>query len=260
MEIFKTVDISKFQEMIQKVKGNIRDWRVMGVTIGPEVDGSVMRVAKWVKDYFLAWEGMIFVFNKQEIFALIKCGDKVDMVEAKNELMSGLSEFQCQIMVGKISLEGLSTTEMHLQFLTESQSVFNADFDVRKRREDRQDRIFYIIDDDMFVRGLLRSALARYGRSIEFPDATGIIDRYLEDFPDAVFLDVHLPSASGLEVLNDVLEFDNTAAVVMLSGDTVKDNIIKSKAIGAKWFIAKPFGKAKIDEAIQRCLLPRERD
>ena len=72
------------------------------------------------------------------------------------------------------------------------------------------------------------------------------VDTYLLELPDIVFLDIHMPGGSGLNALAEILLFDPTAHVVMLSADRVEATILDAKKFGAKGYVAKPFTPEKL--------------
>ena len=59
--------------------------------------------------------------------------------------------------------------------------------------------------------------------------------------PDAVLLDVQLPDASGIEVLQQLKAYSEATPVIMMSGAGTIDRVVESMKIGAETFLAKPF-------------------
>ena len=110
-----------------------------------------------------------------------------------------------------------------------------------------------IAEDDMFMRSLIKKGLDAHGNITVLEDGSAVVDTYLKTLPDIVFLDIHLPVRSGMEILSEILIFDPDAYVVILSSDSVKDNVLYTQKIGAKGFIAKPFTKEKLEEALWKC-------
>lgn len=81
---------------------------------------------------------------------------------------------------------------------------------------------------------------------------TGIM-HFIDSAPDVVFLDIHLPDMKGHEVLKRLRLLDPTAYVVMLSGDSVRENVAFAQEYGAAGFIRKPFPKERILQYVQQC-------
>jgi two-component system chemotaxis response regulator CheY len=99
--------------------------------------------------------------------------------------------------------------------------------------------------------------LAKYfqgrGRVPEFENTDNTVETDLEKPLDIVFLDIHLPGGSGIDILVDILSFDDSAYVILISGDSIKDKIMNGKKFGAKGFIAKPFTKEKLESFYEKC-------
>lgn len=76
---------------------------------------------------------------------------------------------------------------------------------------------------------------------------------YEEHMPDIIFLDIHLPNISGLKIMNQIQKRDPDAYIVMISADSIMDNVQKAKANGCKAFFTKPFTKDRILESLKDC-------
>ena len=122
-----------------------------------------------------------------------------------------------------------------------------------QERQQRQDNIILIADDDLLIRSMLKKSLGSYGDVTVLEDGTEVVDVYLKILPDILFLDIHLPGQSGFDILDEILMFDQDAYVVMLSSDSDKDNVLNTRKMGAKGFLAKPFTKEKLEESLWKC-------
>ena len=69
---------------------------------------------------------------------------------------------------------------------------------------------------------------------------------------DIMVLDIKLPEMSGLEVLKQVKEVQNTVEVIMISGHGDMQSVIEAMRLGATDYFQKPFRLADIEHAIQR--------
>ena len=76
-----------------------------------------------------------------------------------------------------------------------------------------------IVDDALFMRKSIRKILSEggYTNVEEARDGEEAIALYGEYSPDLVLLDITMPGKSGLEVLEELLEQDEKASVVMCS-------------------------------------------
>ncbi|MCF8495137.1 MAG: response regulator [Alphaproteobacteria bacterium] len=110
-----------------------------------------------------------------------------------------------------------------------------------------------LIEDDRTTRHLVTAALQDHCELIDVPDASQGISAYNAFQPDIVFLDIELPDGNGQDLLTWMLRNDPGAFVVMFSGHSHRDNVIKSVETGAKGFVAKPFNPQHMLHFIQLC-------
>lgn len=112
------------------------------------------------------------------------------------------------------------------------------------------------IEDEAQMSNLLRSILISLGiDSIHnVSNAQDAVSMYKKLRPALVFLDIHLGTHSGIDVLGELKALDTDAYVVMVSGVNTFENVKNTLDMGAKGFIAKPFKINKILEAVENRL------
>ena len=113
----------------------------------------------------------------------------------------------------------------------------------RKRRENPQ---VMIVEDDRFTASYTANIIGREYEVVLCRNGEDAIIGYIENAPDIVFLDIHLPGLSGYETLKAINAIDRGAFVVMLSVDTVKDSIVAAARGGARNFLKKPFNHERL--------------
>ncbi|MFO0109695.1 MAG: response regulator [Alphaproteobacteria bacterium] len=59
--------------------------------------------------------------------------------------------------------------------------------------------------------------------------------------PNIVLLDINLPDGNGLELLPELLKIRPKCFIVMMTGSTSEEDFKRSKALGARGYILKPF-------------------
>jgi two-component system chemotaxis response regulator CheY len=67
-------------------------------------------------------------------------------------------------------------------------------------------------------------------------------------------MDVTMPGMDGVAALEQIIEFDKNAAVVMISALGKNDLVKNSLLIGAKNYIVKPLDRQKVLERIAAAL------
>jgi two-component system chemotaxis response regulator CheY len=110
-----------------------------------------------------------------------------------------------------------------------------------------------IVDDAVFMRSILRGILKDKGYTVVAEAASGIeAMKNLRTFnPDIITLDIILPDANGLDLLESILEARPKAKVVVCSSIGQEQIIKKALNHGAKAFIQKPFTPEKVIEVLQ---------
>ena len=116
-----------------------------------------------------------------------------------------------------------------------------------------------LVEDDPFTRRLVVNALKADFDVWEAEDAAHAYQMYGTHAPDAVLLDIELPDSNGHVVLSKLLRLDREAFVVMLSANSVKENILAALEKGAQGFITKPFAKEKLMHYMRQCVSFRQR-
>lgn len=117
---------------------------------------------------------------------------------------------------------------------------------MQKKRDNRHELHVLVVEDDRFTRRLINNTLRNHAQTIEAETAMEAIESYQMHAPDMVFLDIDLPDYSGHFVLQTLIKNDPDAFVVMLSGNSFKENILAAFEDGAQGFITKPFTKEKM--------------
>ncbi|MDD4565051.1 MAG: response regulator [Eubacteriales bacterium] len=79
-------------------------------------------------------------------------------------------------------------------------------------------------------------------------------EKYKALSPDLVTLDITMPNVDGITVLKDIMKYDPSARVVMITALGKGETILTALNAGARNYITKPFAEDKIINAIQEAL------
>jgi two-component system chemotaxis response regulator CheY len=109
-----------------------------------------------------------------------------------------------------------------------------------------------IVEDQAFTISLMHGLLAREYEVRTAANAVEAWQSYLEVAPDIVFLDIEMPGIDGHTLAAALRELDSGAFVVMVTGNHCAEDVQRARANGVQGFIAKPFSKQKLLEAIQK--------
>ena len=124
---------------------------------------------------------------------------------------------------------------------------------IAERRLRRSEINILIVEDDAFSRKLIRNVLNKQYHVIDVEDGKDAVETYILISPDIIFLDIDLPDINGHEILESILKIDPSAYIVMLSGNSDQDNVIRAIKEGAKGFVTKPFVKDRLYKYISEC-------
>ncbi len=111
-----------------------------------------------------------------------------------------------------------------------------------------------ICDDSMLIRKKLSDCLQSFGCKdvLEAAGSQEAIDLYKSNKPDLVFMDLVMPGKSGIEAVAEIVQFDSSAKIVILSTAGTKANIKNALEAGAYDFVQKPFNEHQIKSVLDK--------
>jgi len=116
-----------------------------------------------------------------------------------------------------------------------------------------------IVDDDESTAQSLSEFLRRRSYSVTAAGdgESGLAEMGRRQY-DAVLLDIHLPRASGIDVLREIKEAAPDAAVIMMTAYASVDTAISALRLGATDYIIKPFDPDEIFNIVGRLVERKE--
>jgi DNA-binding response OmpR family regulator len=114
-----------------------------------------------------------------------------------------------------------------------------------------------IVDDERDIVKALTIRLQRAGYEVvtAFDGAQGIFMAHKEN-PDLIILDIRMPAGNGFSVVEKLKESVNTFAipVIFLTGSPEKNSEEKAMALGARFYVKKPYDPEELLDAVSRAL------
>ena len=112
-----------------------------------------------------------------------------------------------------------------------------------------------IVDDSPIMKKMLAKILSQNGHEViaQGKDGAEGMELYTKHHPDVLLLDITMPNRSGVECLEDVIQSDPKANVIMFSSVSDESSVQNCKKIGAKAFIKKDvnlFSPDKVTEIL----------
>lgn len=112
----------------------------------------------------------------------------------------------------------------------------------------------YIIEDEMPIARLMQVYLQRAGYEVNWNDGNqDPIQSFLSWRPDLVLLDLMLPDHDGLEILEQIRQYNSCPVIIITARGTVPDKL-QGLSQGADDYIAKPFDPEEVLARVQAVL------
>ncbi len=111
------------------------------------------------------------------------------------------------------------------------------------------------VDDSRTIRMIIKNAFKNYACDVyEAEYGRDGLPLAQEIKPELIILDITMPVMTGIEMLGELLEIDDLkdTAVIMLTAESGRDNVMNIVKMGVKDYIVKPF---KGDQLIERARL-----
>jgi DNA-binding response OmpR family regulator len=121
----------------------------------------------------------------------------------------------------------------------------------------RDARGILVVEDEGYLRGLIRLALERAGFRVEdVADGEAALEAVARQRPDLILLDVDLPGIDGFAVCQRLKQDPATRGIHILMLTAMSEDADRRRGleVGADGYVAKPFGPfallARIEEAL----------
>jgi DNA-binding response OmpR family regulator len=107
--------------------------------------------------------------------------------------------------------------------------------------EEKTETILVIEDDTALREGLAMNFQLQGYRVITAADGEEGMKKAFDTYPDLIILDIMLPGLSGMDILTELREQDNSVPVLILSARDTTRNKIEGLELGADDYVTKPF-------------------
>ncbi len=120
-----------------------------------------------------------------------------------------------------------------------------------------QKKRILIVDDERDIVKALTIRLQRAGYEVvtAFDGAQGIFMAHKEN-PDLIILDIRMPAGNGFSVVEKLKQSTDTftTPVIFLTGSPETNSEEKAMALGARFYVKKPYDPEELLDAIKRAL------
>jgi two-component system chemotaxis response regulator CheY len=99
-----------------------------------------------------------------------------------------------------------------------------------------------VCDDSILARKSMTGMLNSFGYEnvIEVSNGEDAVNKYKSEKPDIVFLDIVMPVKDGITATKEIIEFDPSAIIIVISSVGTQTHLREVIKAGAKDFVQKP--------------------
>lgn len=118
-----------------------------------------------------------------------------------------------------------------------------------------QETILVIDDNVEFARALINSMLTPLSfRTLYAPNGQLGLKLAVDQRPDVIMLDMHMPLMSGLEVLSALRRREVDAPVIFMTAEGSETIAVDAFRLGVRDYLTKPFDQTALSNALDRAL------
>ena len=120
-----------------------------------------------------------------------------------------------------------------------------------------------IIDDDEEIRTQMKWAVSTDHEVTVATDRRSALEEFRKHRPGVVLLDLGLPpcpndTSEGMAAMTSLLTLDRSAKIIIISGQSDRENAVKAIGAGAYDFLCKPLDLGQLKLLLQRCVYVTE--
>lgn len=110
-----------------------------------------------------------------------------------------------------------------------------------------------VVDDQVFIRMMLRKVLASSGYSVfDVADGKRAVEIAQEEKPDIALVDVNIPGLNGIDLLKHLRKVNSQLATIFMSGSVDCKFLEEANKAGATGFLQKPFDIYELTEWLDK--------
>jgi len=113
-----------------------------------------------------------------------------------------------------------------------------------------------IVDDSEVMREMIGDILKENGLEIAggAKDGSEALEKYKVLNPDLVTMDIVMPKEHGIDAVKKIIEHDQNARIIVISGLYQKSLVMEALEEGARDYLIKPFESVDLLKAVHKNL------
>lgn len=252
MELIYNPHDERFCRLLSAIQSSPEAWLIVRIVLEGSARQSTYLLAQRLKAALASSDITMLLYGDHEIHLFSNQENGPTLDEFLHTIASKMPQYKCSEAARCVSQEGALKVKVVISSYNSHEKQAFAKR-LLSRRKDRKEKMVLVVDDDALFRRLVSKAFEGMSRVLEVADGASAVEAYVENIPDVVFLDIMLPKVSGVSVLEEILDFDSSAYVVMVTTDDTKDNLLSANGVGAKGFLGKPLAPEKLLSQFMRC-------
>lgn len=244
--------LNDFLHFVSTQKTNLSNWQFVHIDVqDPEGKLNIDEVEQFLYFHIQnddAW--LLKIYDTEELLLFTHKNDSLSLSKFEKEAYENFEDNTIRIQFRGFDGDGLDKFSSIISPLIPADEIIPQ---VMFKRMRRLGNCIVVLDDDPIVIMQMEKIISGYGHIITLQEVDNFYDSYKEYAPDLLFLDIHLKSARGNEILKELkTTIDPYAHVVMISSDTQKEMIMDIKDGGANGFVVKPLSREKLFQQIMK--------
>ena len=252
MKVHTAYNVAQFSTFAFDMTDALNEWWLIEMKRPAKSPANAGYMAYVLMSLFSTKEGIVIIGGEDDVICLARLGAEQDGGETVDRIASHFPLNACKVQCTKINNELLENIKDRIAHIDKEHKTKSLGY-MASQRSKRSKNTVLVADDDPLIRNLLETALKPLAEVHVSKEGDDALQLYLKHMPDVVFLDIHMPGESGVDVLESIKTYDPDAFVVMLSADSAKNNVIGTHRLGSSGFIRKPFTRDKIEAALKKC-------
>jgi len=116
-----------------------------------------------------------------------------------------------------------------------------------------------VVDDEKRIVDSISLCLQREGfQTIGAFNGKEAVKLFKQEKFDLVLLDISMPGMNGYEAMEHILQMDEDAVIVMITGNTTVESAVRALRIGAWDYLKKPFEYADLRKTVKNALSQKQ--
>lgn len=246
-------EIATFLHQVTVQRKNMNHWAFLHATISDPLpkDVSMIDVRQSI-EFMLAQErsSLLFLEEQGEFLALINNDNNRPLSVLQKTIAESLPMGAVYMNISALNAKSI------MQIAKSVEAAIPASDEGCKsclRRMNRMGNTFLVLDDDPMVLKQMEVILKGYGHVECMENVEDFLFSYERYAPNAVFIDLHLKTERGTNLLKLLdSKLDPYAYSIIITADAVKNAVMEAKKMGADGFIVKPVGRETVYRALMK--------